>query len=51
MSDPEETIKMLEPYSHINVRIGGWQTPFITLPLSHMENYVRRPVEADIKGV
>jgi len=40
----EETIELLKKYADINVRIGGWQTPFITLPLSHMENYIERPV-------
>jgi formate C-acetyltransferase len=37
--------KQLAKYAGINVRIGGWQTPFITLPLDHMENYIKRPVE------
>lgn len=35
--------KLLE-YSDIIVRVGGWNAPFITLPLSHMENYINRPV-------
>ncbi len=38
----EETIAILKKYAHVNVRIGGWQTPFITLPMSHMENYIQR---------
>lgn len=29
-------------YSDIMVRVGGWNAPFITLPLSHMENYIKR---------
>lgn len=32
-------------YSDIMVRVGGWNAPFITLPLSHMENYINRPVK------
>jgi len=35
----------LARYADINVRIGGWQTPFITLPLDHMKNYTNRPVD------
>jgi formate C-acetyltransferase len=42
----EETEKLLRKYAHVNVRIGGWQTPFITLPASHMENYIDRPIKA-----
>lgn len=37
--------KLME-YSDIMVRVGGWNAPFITLPLSHMENYINRPVHA-----
>ncbi len=44
LNDKEQGAKLLEPYAGINVRIGGWQTPFITLPLIHMENYILRPV-------
>lgn len=40
-----EAARALAPYAGVNVRIGGWQTPFITLPLDHMENYIKRPVE------
>lgn len=38
-----EAAMLLAPYADVNVRIGGWQTPFITLPLDHMENYIKRP--------
>ena len=44
MPEPEAA-KMLAFYADVNVRIGGWQTPFITLPLDHMENYIERPVD------
>lgn len=40
-----EAALLLTPFANVNVRIGGWQTPFITLPLDHMENYINRPVE------
>jgi len=40
----KEAAALLLPYANVNVRIGGWQTPFVTLPLDHMENYIRRPV-------
>ncbi|CAM3703250.1 Benzylsuccinate synthase alpha subunit [Vibrio aerogenes CECT 7868] len=43
----EETEKLLKKYAGVNVRIGGWQTPFITLPVSHMENYIDRPIKAE----
>jgi formate C-acetyltransferase len=45
LKNRKEASRMLAPYACINVRIGGWQTPFITLPISHMENYIRRPVK------
>ena len=43
MDDREEAAKILGKYSNIIVRVGGWNAPFITLPLCHMENYVHRP--------
>ncbi|SHO58021.1 pyruvate formate lyase family protein [Vibrio quintilis] len=43
----EETEKLLKKYAGVNVRIGGWQTPFITLPVSHMENYIDRPIKVE----
>jgi len=45
MKNRKEANRMLAPYACVNVRIGGWQTPFITLPLSHMENYIKRPAK------
>lgn len=44
MSNKDEAANILAPYAGVNVRIGGWQTPFITLPISHMKNYIQRPV-------
>lgn len=35
----------LKAYADLMVRVGGWNAPFITLPLSHMENYVNRPLK------
>lgn len=40
-----DNMMLLKEYADINVRIGGWQTPFITLPLSHMKNYIDRPLD------
>lgn len=49
ISMPEEkAVKLLSRYADVNVRIGGWQTPFITLPLIHMENYIKRPVGMEV---
>jgi len=45
MKNRKEANRMLAPYACVNVRIGGWQTPFITLPLNHMENYIKRPAK------
>ncbi|MBI9052922.1 MAG: pyruvate formate lyase family protein [Bacteroidales bacterium] len=45
MEDREEAAKLLGKYANIVVRVGGWNAPFITLPLSHMENYIQRPAE------
>jgi len=45
MKNRRDAFRMLAPYACVNVRIGGWQTPFITLPISHMENYIRRPAK------
>lgn len=43
INDKKFAARELANYSGINVRVGGWQAPFITLPLSHMQNYVQRP--------
>ena len=45
MTSKKDSGRLLAPYACVNVRIGGWQTPFITLPKSHMENYIRRPAK------
>lgn len=44
ITSPEAASGKLLEYSDIMVRVGGWNAPFITLPLSHMENYINRPV-------
>lgn len=41
--NPKEAASLLIQYAGVNVRIGGWQSPFITLPFDHMENYINRP--------
>lgn len=32
----------LEKYKHINVRVGGWQAPFISMSLAQQKNYILR---------
>ena len=44
IQNPMAAAEKLMPYADIMVRVGGWNAPFITLPLSHMENYINRPV-------
>lgn len=44
----DKAAKLLAQYADVNVRIGGWQTPFITLPLIHMENYIKRPMTMEV---
>lgn len=44
LTNKQDAARLLAPYAGVNVRIGGWQTPFVTLPLSHMENYIHRAV-------
>ncbi|SDB85665.1 pyruvate formate lyase family protein [Williamwhitmania taraxaci] len=44
LEQPTVAAEKLLKYADIVVRVGGWNAPFITLPLSHMENYVNRPV-------
>jgi pyruvate-formate lyase len=48
IEDPKAASDKLLKYADIMVRVGGWNAPFITLPLSHMENYINRPVANDI---
>jgi len=48
ISDPKAASEKLLKYADIMVRVGGWNAPFITLPLVHMENYINRPVTNDI---
>lgn len=41
--DKIRAAELLAPHANVIVRIGGWQTPFITLPISHMDSYIQRP--------
>lgn len=50
MSDQTEAVRKLEEYSGINVRVGGWHAPFITMSLDQQENYINRPVGAGMGG-
>lgn len=45
LNDMDRVKEILKKYAHVNVRIGGWQTPFVTLPKSHMLNYIDRPMD------
>ncbi|HJV78252.1 MAG TPA: pyruvate formate lyase family protein, partial [Paludibacter sp.] len=47
IEDQKAAAEKLIGYSDIMVRVGGWNAPFITLPLSHMENYINRPVKSN----
>lgn len=44
IKDKQARSEQLMTYADILVRVGGWNAPFITLPLSHMKNYVHRSV-------
>jgi formate C-acetyltransferase len=46
IENPKVASEKLLKYSDIMVRVGGWNAPFITLPLSHMENYINRPIKS-----
>lgn len=48
IEDAQVASDKLLKYADIMVRVGGWNAPFITLPLSHMENYINRPVKKTI---
>lgn len=40
--DNKELYRQLEQYKYINVRVGGWQAPFISMSLEQQENYILR---------
>lgn len=42
MEDRKKAYEMLEPYRDLNVRVGGWQAPFISMSLAQQENYIKR---------
>jgi formate C-acetyltransferase len=46
MADRREAVKKLEEYIGINVRVGGWHAPFVTMSLDQQENYINRPANA-----
>jgi len=48
IESPELVSRQLQEYAHIMVRVGGWNAPFITLPLPHMENYINRPINEEL---
>ena len=46
----EEAKKELHKYEHVNVRVAGYQAPFITLPKQHQLSYIQRPVSPSVEG-
>lgn len=42
MENREAAYEQLAQYRNINVRVGGWQAPFISMTLSQQENYINR---------
>lgn len=40
----EQAKKELKQYEHINVRVGGFQMPFVTLPPRMQQSYIERPM-------
>ncbi|MCM2357378.1 MAG: formate acetyltransferase [Geobacteraceae bacterium] len=45
MADRREAVRKLEEYADINVRVGGWHAPFVTMTLDQQENYINRPAK------
>lgn len=39
-----ELYRELDAYKHINVRVGGWQAPFISMSLEQQKDYILRIV-------
>jgi formate C-acetyltransferase len=44
----ESVKKELKQYERVNVRVGGFQMPFITLPEEMQKTYIERPISATI---
>jgi len=45
----DETLKSeLKKYERVNVRVGGFQMPFITLPAKMQEAYLKRPISSKL---
>lgn len=40
--DNEALYQELDQYKHINVRVGGWQAPFISMSLGQQKDYILR---------
>lgn len=40
--DNSDLYKKLDEYKHINVRVGGWQAPFISMSLEQQKDYILR---------
>ena len=48
-SGDEKAGKELLKYRHLNVRVGGYQVPFIALTKAHQENYLKRAIQPYLK--
>lgn len=49
MADREAASRELGQYANINVRVGGWQAPFISMAINQQENYINRPIPVEGK--
>lgn len=45
LENREAAQQMLRPYADINVRVGGWHAPFITMSPEQQKDYINRPVQ------
>jgi formate C-acetyltransferase len=43
-SGDQKALDNLHKYNNVNVRVAGYQAPFITLPKPHQEKYVERSI-------
>jgi formate C-acetyltransferase len=43
-NNDKKSYEELQKYKHINVRVGGWQAPFITMSLEQQKSYADRVI-------
>lgn len=46
LENRQAATSLLRPYADINVRVGGWQAPFITMSLEQQKDYINRPINS-----